>query len=288
MQSPLFRLAHAELVQISGTDALAFANSQFSSDVNDLAVKQWQWSAWLDPQGRVRSFFLLLRPAEDQLLAWLGPASATEMRNQLAPYVMRSKARVEVLEGWAAYALPPLADTDKDISADHDGWSLALPGPEPRRLLLAPIIHADAHDERMQIQRWLAADIAAGLPWLGPALSGQINAAALGLARLDATSLRKGCYPGQEIVARLHYRGGNKRHCWQGRINTPTPPLPGTRIISSDEPGPSGQLLYAAATDAGWSDALMLLPEPPQTKWTLQLETGESVQALRQLPDRAP
>lgn len=287
MQQPLFCLAHAELVEISGIDAMAFANSQFSSDINDLPINQWQWSAWLDPQGRVRNFFLLLRTAPDQLLAWLGPGDATGMQKQLALYVMRSKLRLEVLTGWTAYAIPPIANLDKDISAESGGWSFALPGPEPRRLLLTPIGPGDTAADETQTQQWRAADIAAGIPWLTAELSGQFNAAALGLARLDATSLRKGCYPGQEIVARLHYRGGNKRHCWHGRINASPPPEPGTRIISSDEPARSGQLLYAAATGGGWSDALMLLPEPIDAEWPLQLEAGEPVQALRQLPDRS-
>lgn len=285
VQLPLFRLAPAELVEISGADALAFANSQFSSDVNELAVGQWQWSAWLDPQGRVRSFFLLLRPAQDQLLAWLGPGDANEMRKQLALYVLRSKVNLVVPADWTAYAVPPAAVADKSISTDNGGWSITLSG--SRRLLLAPTIHADAPDNRAHVQQWCAADIAAGLPWLAPALSGQFNATALGLARLDATSLRKGCYPGQEIVARLHYRGGNKRHVWQGRVDSPTPPEPGTRIISSDDPARSGQLLYAAATGTGWCEALMLLPEPVDTNCPLHTETGAAVQAVQQLPDRA-
>ncbi len=287
MQSPLFRLSHAELLRISGADALAFANSQFSSDVNDLPINQWQWSAWLDPQGRVRSFFLLLRSAEDQLVAWLGPGAAADMRDQLTPYVMRSKVQLEVLAGWTAYAMPPTASDDREVTAENDGLSFALPGQQPRRVLLAPIAHTDIPPDSAQSQCWIAADIAAGLPWLAPALSGRFNAAALGLARLGATSLRKGCYPGQEIVARLHYRGGNKRHCWHGRINTPTPPEPGTPIISSDESMRSGQLLYAAAIGGGWCEALMLLPEPSDTEWILQLETGESVQTRHQLPDQA-
>ena len=67
----LVPLDRAELIEISGADAIAFAHAQFASDVAGLDVGAWQWSAWLNAQGRTRAVFALLRVAPDHLLLWL-------------------------------------------------------------------------------------------------------------------------------------------------------------------------------------------------------------------------
>ena len=101
----LVPLDRAELIEISGADALAFAHAQFGSDVASLPVLFWQWSAWLTAQGRVRSVFALLRVADDRLLLWLplgGAAGDSAMRSRR--FVMRAKVRISLREGWALCA----------------------------------------------------------------------------------------------------------------------------------------------------------------------------------------
>src|SRR5690349_15145114 len=86
-------LDRAELIEIAGADAIAFAHAQFSSDVAALAAGAWQWSAWLSAEGRTRAVFAVLRVADDRLLVWLPLGGARAIADALARYVLRAKVR---------------------------------------------------------------------------------------------------------------------------------------------------------------------------------------------------
>ena len=87
-------LADPQIVELAGADAIAFAQAQFSSDLATLGNGQWQWSAWLSAQGRVRAFFHLLRLSDDRLLLWLRGGSALALRDALARFVFRAKVQI--------------------------------------------------------------------------------------------------------------------------------------------------------------------------------------------------
>ena len=244
----MMQLAPAELVFLDGSDAVAFAHAQFTSDVKTLATGRWQWSAWLDAQGRARHFFLLARTQPEQLLLWLPLGSAAAMRDGLVPYVFRSKVRLAAAR-WnlclpADDAATPAAN---DVISHHDGFLVRQPGGESRVAFLSPTSGdpASASDS----DRWRADDIVAGLPLLAPEASGRFVPQALELARLDAIRFDKGCYPGQEIAARLHFRGGNKRRL-ERIASTTAPPAPGTPL-RDDDGNELGVILYATRTPTG-------------------------------------
>ncbi|MBX3688114.1 folate-binding protein [Dokdonella sp.] len=203
-------LGSAALLRLKGADALAFAHSQFSRDVLALQPGQYGWSAWLDAQGRARSVFALLRTAADTLMLWWPEGDAGLLATELRRFVLRSRLVIEALEGWQ---LLPCALADLPIGselAEHlGGWALRLPDSDtPRGVVLAPMdlaLDPDAQQNRLR------ADLMARLPWIAPPTAGLFTPQALELERLGAIAFDKGCYPGQEIVARLHFRGGNKR-----------------------------------------------------------------------------
>ena len=254
-------LDRAELVELSGADALAFAHAQFASDVSALAVATWQWSAWLSAQGRTRAVFALLRPSADHLLAWLPLGGAAAMADALARYVLRAKVRLAVREGWSLCRLDATAaniESDRSIAERARGYAFAQPGPEARTAWFGPLpateIDANARDA------WRLADIAAGLPWLDAATQDEFVPQALGLERLDAVRFDKGCYPGQEIAARLHFRGGNKHHLHRIVLEGDGDAPPGLAIRSAA--GPAGVVLYSARSSARRREALAVLADP--------------------------
>ncbi len=280
------RLAVAELVELAGPDARAFAQAQFSSDVTRLQTGAWQWSAWLDAQGRVRNVFALLRADDERLVAWLPLGAARTMAGELGRYVMRSKLSIGALEDWRLLALTAPMPAPMQVQALDAGWTLALPG-ATRTLALLPAaatLEADADPHAAHLARLRLEAITAGLPWLDASLSGEFVAPALGLDRLGATSLDKGCYPGQEIVARLHYRGGNKRHCRRLSIATDRVPGPGDTVLAGAIEGARGTILYATRSDDGTVAALAVLPETLTAATGLQLATGAPAQLW---PDQA-
>ena len=266
-------LAPAQILEISGLDARTFAHAQFTSDVLALVNGQWQWSAWLDPAGRVRNVFALLRSRDDRLLAWLPRGDAAMMANRLSRYVLRAKVRMQPLAG--RWLLDLHAADGRTPEQSTDTWLLDLPGAQPRR---AAIIHVDVEPrlDADRLQGWIREDIAACLPWIGNETDEEFTPPALGLERLGAVSLDKGCYPGQEIVARLHYRGGNKRTCVPLKLACAVAPEPGASIEIAGSASASGRILYAAQPQDGFCAALGVLPIDLPQDVRVQLASGSA------------
>ena len=218
-------LSSAEYVVLSGKDAVAFAQAQFTNDVLALAIGTWQWSAWLDAQGRARSFFALLRPAENELRLWPPLGGAAALRDEMSRFVFRAAVTTEVEVG-SLQAVPLSELHTRDVPdaggliAFHHGHLLQLPGNPHRVAWLAPASAPSASEHRNALDAWRREDIAAGLPFIAPALAGEFVPQALELEGFDAIRFDKGCYPGQEVAARLHFRGGNKRHPCRFQVDT--------------------------------------------------------------------
>jgi len=274
--SAMRRLAPAELVEFIGTDVIAFAQAQFSSDVSTLAIGDAQLSGWLDAKGNARYVFMLLRPESQRLLAWLPLGDAADMAVQLARYVFRAKLTISTVRDRDVFQASSLPTDTSNLPAHERGWTFAMPGSLRRYAALLP---ATSAAEAGDLAAWRLADIADGLPWLASELVGAITGAALDLARFAAISTNKGCYPGQEIIARLHFRGGNKRHCYRLRITDATLPEPGTQIKADSLPAQRGIVLYAAQV-AGVTEALAVMPEALEAAADLELDYGARIDVV--------
>lgn len=213
--APVFRpLIDHRVLDIAGPDALKFAQAQFMNDVAALADGQWQWNGWLNPKGRLIALFALLR--RDATTAWLilPDTDPAAMASQLQRYVFRSKVtltareELQVSGAWTATAVDGARDligtVDDDIVLDWSGDTLQ------RSLRISPRMHITTdHDDHST--PWKAADLLHGLPRLSSAQRERWTPQQLKLERLRAYSVKKGCYPGQEIVARTHFLGDAKR-----------------------------------------------------------------------------
>jgi tRNA-modifying protein YgfZ len=196
----------AQVITLEGPDAIAFAHGQFSSQVVSLPNGQWQFSSWLDAQGRVRNLFHLARLDDERLLVLLRGGEATHFVEALRRFVFRSRVTLHIAQSMklrTGEALPAhIVDAqDNVIRLGCGSHSLQLG---------ADIDSDDA---------WQLAQLHSGWPWLPDATLNEFIPPALSLHRLGAVALDKGCYPGQEIVARLHYRGGNKRHLHRVKLS---------------------------------------------------------------------
>lgn len=189
----------AETLLLEGPDAIAFAQAQFSSKVSSLVIGQWQFSAWLDPQGRVRALFQLARLADDRLLLLLRGGNAAALVDALRRFVFRSKLTLT--------ALPPRTLTTGPVQPMHTIHGAAETLSFGCGTHSMQITIEDSGDDA-----WRLPQLRAGWPWLPAQVLNELLPPALSLHRLQAVAIDKGCYPGQEIVARLHYRSGHKRH----------------------------------------------------------------------------
>ncbi|HEU0153766.1 MAG TPA: folate-binding protein [Arenimonas sp.] len=203
------------VMTVRGPDAARFLQAQLMNDVAALAVGQWHWTGWLTPKGRVIALFALARLDDDRFLAVSPDMPADALREALQRFVFRSKLAIDAAPGWVAAAGPVCGTPAPDRFAGEAPGVLALDfgtHDAPRTLWLLPSGDpALAPADPVVDAAWLAHDLVLGLPRLPPSQREAWTPQMLSLGRLSAFSLKKGCYPGQEIVARTHYLGQSKR-----------------------------------------------------------------------------
>jgi folate-binding protein YgfZ len=211
-QAP-FALPDHRLIALSGRDAAAFAQAQFMSDISTLAPGTWQWSGWLTSKGRVIALFALLKLSDEAIWLLLPDADPAALAAALQRYVFRSKVKIAVrddLRVEGCFAAPARARGNAIAGDELTGIELNIGSADHPRSLrigrdLAPIDDADA------VGRWQAFDLEHALPRLPASQVEHWTPQQLSLERLQAFSVKKGCYPGQEIVARTHFLGQAKR-----------------------------------------------------------------------------
>ncbi len=256
----MFALPDHHIITLRGRDATAFAQAQFMSDVAALADGHWQWSGWLTPKGRVVALFALLKADAETVHVVLHDADPADLAARLQRFVFRSKVAIEsgALDVGGAFESHAAAGGARAAIAP-DGFALDVGGDGGARTLWAgPGLQA--RDDREAGDRWTAFDLAHGLPRLVASQAEQWTPQQLSLERLRAYSVKKGCYPGQEIVARTHFLGQAKR---------------ALALFESDAPLEAGQqvadpdrtlgTIVSAATGDGRHLALAVMPlDPPE------------------------
>lgn len=200
------------MIALEGPDATAFAQAQFANDVVALAPGYWQWNTWLTPKGRVIALFALLKLEPDRILLLLPDADAEGLVSQLQRFVFRRKLKIAMRADLQVSGAFREADSARNAQIDGDGDSIEIDygdGNEGRTLRIASTREWPGHAGSRA--RWKAFDLRHGLPRLPVEQREQWTPQQLSLERLQAFSVKKGCYPGQEIVARTHFLGKAKR-----------------------------------------------------------------------------
>ncbi|MGH8105581.1 MAG: YgfZ/GcvT domain-containing protein [Arenimonas sp.] len=206
---------------LEGPDAVAFIQAQSMNDVKALTDGQWHWNGLLNPKGRLIALFALVRIHAGLLYLLLPDFPAEKLAVHLQRFVFRSKVKL-VLDKDSVFAsefdISATSPATRDhVSGDIDsGLSLDFSSDAvSRRLWLfksQSIANIDADDGKQA--NWRDTDIMHGLPRLAENQTEHWTPQMLSLDRLNAFSLKKGCYPGQEIVARTHYLGQAKRQTY--------------------------------------------------------------------------
>lgn len=271
-------LTHLAMLEVSGADAAAFLHQQLTSDVKHLASEAVQHSAWCSAKGRMVASFLVVRVGPDyqlQLSADLLPAIA----RRLQMFVLRSKVRITDQTGGreiiglsgaqAAAALQgaglPVPAGALTASAFATGVVICLDSQRFQIVVAgdaAPAVwqHLLAHARPAGTRAWQWLEIHAGVPLISEQTKEEFVPQMAGFEQLGAVSFHKGCYPGQEIVARTQYLGKVKRHLY--RAHSSAPMAAGNAIYSPENPQrPCGMVANAAPAPAGGYDALAIVQE---------------------------
>ena len=183
------------------------------NDLKLLAPGRWQWSGWLTPKGRVIALFALLKFDEETLWLMVPDADPVTLASALQRFVFRAKVAIAVrddLHVEGAFALSSQARGNEMAGDPASGVELDFSADAGPRMLRIVADSTASHDA-VWTQRWAAFDLEHGLPRLPASQSDHWTPQQLSLDRLNAFSVKKGCYPGQEIVARTHFLGKVKR-----------------------------------------------------------------------------
>jgi len=221
-QATIAPLSHLGVLSISGKDAATFLQGQTTCDIKALVDSEPKLGAYCNAKGRTISTFVIIKLQEIYQLILTVDLLDT-VRKKLQMYVLRSDVQltdlsdelciigthnVELTAQANLYSYPQLANSYLFIAAPEQTQQFCT---ELQTKQSALLIDANT---------WLNFDIQAGIPWLYANTSEKFVPQMLNLDKLEAISFTKGCYTGQEIVARTHYLGQNKRAMYRAKCIT--------------------------------------------------------------------
>ena len=265
MTDPTFTLAlpHLALIRVAGTDADTFLQGQLSNDVRQLTPARAQLTSLSSPRGRLLAVFHAFRAGETLLLevdrSLLEPAL-----KRLRMHVLRAKVTLAeatdlaVYGAWGKGVVPALVTArlkapDVDLGCARDGEMIVtrrLGMPERYTLIVPSGQSPSLGSPPATPLDWKRLELAAGIPAIYPATQDRFVAQMLNLDALGGIAFDKGCYTGQEVIARVHYRGEVKRHMRLVTLDGPAP-APGAKL-------PEGEVVDSVARADGRSDALVV------------------------------
>jgi folate-binding protein YgfZ len=267
-QSAICPITHLAVLTVSGKDAAKLLQGQITCNIQDITATRSSLGAICNPKGRVIAVFVMVQ-ADERFLLVLPVAQLEAVKNQLSRYVLRadvslvdSSENLCLLGRWQAseQAASALLATSRNgiISINFSGRDLLIAKPEQAMALWAELV-GQAYQSKSPAH-WQYADILAGIPWLCPASAEEYIPQMLNLDRLGAISFTKGCYTGQEIIARTHYLGKAKRAMFLGECVTAHCPDANTEILDANTDQAIGQVL-ATHNNQNICHLLMVLQE---------------------------
>lgn len=299
-------LSHLDRLVVQGADAESFLLSQLSNDIRQLDETHAQLSTYCNPKGRMLGLFLIFSEKENFVLV-SDPTIGTSLVPRLKMFVMRSRVEISDYSGQRVFIGVSGPDAKTKLSAMFDQvmpdepnamWQkddltiIRLRGHIPRYMIsgnpeniitiwgeLGSVVTAAGR------AAWEWLDIASGFPSINPDTSEQFIPQMLNLDILDAVNFKKGCYPGQEIIARMKYLGKLKQRMFLGHARESTP-APGDSIFASSFGNQSaGTVVNARPAPGGGCDLLIVAQIKAATEDTLHLVSpdGATIE-LKKLP----
>jgi folate-binding protein YgfZ len=254
----IYPVAHLAVLTVSGKDAATLLQGQITCNINDISEEKSSLGALCNPKGKAIATFLLVKTADRYLLV-LPVELLASVKKRLQMYVLRSE--VVLTDSTDALCLIGLSHSDRSGQAlfattQDETISINLSSNGARCLIIAEPDKAMAlwseHVRRQGFQpensaQWRYLDIIAGIPWLTTETSEEFIPQMLNLDKLGGVSFNKGCYTGQEIVARTHYLGKAKRAMVLAECDTSVLPAPNSSVIdnSVDSEQAVGKVLLA-------------------------------------------
>lgn len=273
-------LSYLGLIRVSGSDAADFLQGQFTHDIRALSNDQCQLSSMCNPKGRMLANFWIFKRDDDIYLQIPHDTLAPTLK-RLSMFVLRSQVTLvdvshdlicvgaigDQTEAMLREAAPSLPDHSRHL-VQHEGLTIIRqPGIMPRYKIIGQTDAVQGIWRQLEVTAtpantsyWKLLDIRAGIPTVYESTIEAFIPQMVNMQLIDGVSFTKGCYCGQEIVARTQYRGTLKRRMYLAHIEDGQCPAPGTELFSAsaEHEQTAGMVVDAQPSGDSGCDALVM------------------------------
>ena len=286
-------LSHLGVIRVEGEDAAKFLHGQLTQDFALLGMDQARLAAFLSAKGRMQASFIGFKRSATEVLLVCSRDLLPATLKRLSMFVLRAKAKLTDATGdFALYGIAGDAINAVAGSA-QPAWSKADLGTAtvvhlypangtPRALWVAPATEPAPADPALDATLWLWSEVASGVATLTTPVVEAFVPQMLNYESVGGVNFKKGCYPGQEVVARSQFRGTLKRRAYIAHAAAEV--AVGAEVFStSDLEQPCGTVVQVAAAPGGGFDTIVSLQISAAQEGALQVGAADGV-ALSLLP----
>jgi len=270
------RLRRFGLLSVAGDDARSFLHAQLTTDIEHLPVDQAKLAGWCSAKGRLLASFIVI-PHPDGFLLQLAADLAPRVAKRLGMFVLRAKVKISdvgqrysQLGVWGTHAVARLAEIglglgQSPMAVASVGELTAVRVERDRVLIVAPPARVEQIETGLGAElegedEWTLLDIRSGRALIEEATQDLFVPQMVNFDAVGGVDFKKGCYPGQEIVARAQYRGQIKRRMIRGRVDARVEARPGTELYSDDLPGQASGTVVSVASAGDSTELLAVVP----------------------------
>lgn len=270
--SQIINLTQLGYISVTGSDATKFLHAQFTNDLQALKVSHWHYSGYCTPKGRLLAFMIVLKRGDNDHLLIMDNSVIDKFLPRLRMFVMRDDVSIEngtaelhgaidgIPEDWRDVMGQP-AETGTAVCRDQS----CLLTIDKRRCLYINESGQTVNSSTSQ-QGWIRQDIVNGIPTVTAETQESFVPQMVNLDLIGAVDFKKGCYPGQEVVARVHYLGKIKQRMFYLSLETADDIAPGGQVFSTEQTDKAVGTVVSTASENGSAVLLAVL----QTKAVIE------------------
>ncbi|MFT4268323.1 MAG: folate-binding protein [Xenophilus sp.] len=279
-------LATLGVIRAEGPDAASFLHGQLTQDFMLLRPDQARLAALCNPKGRMLASFIGIRPAQEQVLLVCSRDLLAPTLRRLSMYVLRAKVKLTDASGeLAVHGLAGGAIAAAGADPQAAPWQCHAAGAAfvihlypadgaPRALWLAPEGTPAPQTPVLDAALWAWSEARSGVATLSAPVAEAFVPQMLNYESVGGVNFKKGCYPGQEVVARSQFRGTLKRRTY--RVEADAPLAAGQEVFADADPQqPVGTVVQAAAGPGGGWSALVSMQTSAQEAGTLHAQSPQ-------------
>lgn len=289
------QLAHLGVIRVAGDDAVKFLQGQLTQDFALLKPDEARLAAYCSAKGRMQASFIGYALAPDDVLLVCSRDILAQTLKRLSMFVMRAKAKLtDATPEFALYGLAGEAAAGYFADPSAPAWSRAASGEaqviklypgggQPRALWVAPDSSPAPQGPALDLALWQWGEVQSGVATLTAPIFDAFVPQMLNYESVGGVNFKKGCYPGQEVVARSQFRGTLKRRAFLVHVDGEA--QAGQEVFAgAEDTQPAGIVAQAAPAPQGGFDAIVSMQTAAAQAGSLRVGASGAAVSVQPLP----